>query len=63
MHGLPISVSPIKRSKKDEAVKYFDCEIADEKKTMRMVSFDTSLHRHSKKLRKTSVLFLCRNAR
>lgn len=49
VHGVPINVSPVKKSRKDGSVQYFEGEFADDKKAVRMVSFDTSLHRQFKK--------------
>ena len=43
VHGVPVSLSPIKKSRKKPSVSYFDGQISDGKKCARIVSFETSL--------------------
>ena len=43
MHGVVVSLSPIKESAKNKEKKYFNAQIADDKKVVRMVSFDPKL--------------------
>ena len=42
VHGV-VSLSPIKESAKNKEKKYFNAQIADDKKVVRMVSFDPKL--------------------
>ena len=44
VHGVPVAVSPKKKSRKNESITYFDGEVSDGKKTVRVVSFNPSLH-------------------
>ena len=43
VHGVVVSLSPIKESAKNKEKKYFNAQIADDKKVVRMVSFDPKL--------------------
>ena len=43
IHGIVTDLSPVKKGKKNEAVKYFLGELSDGKKFVRVISFDTSL--------------------
>ena len=43
VHGVVVSLSPIKDSSKNREKKYFDAQIADDKKVMCVVSFDPKL--------------------
>ena len=43
VHGVVVSLSPIKESAKNKEKKYFNAQIADNKKVVRMVSFDPKL--------------------
>lgn len=53
-HGLVIGeLSPIKTSSKNSAVKYFDGRFGDEKKTVRLVSFDPKLHTQFEEVKKS----------
>ena len=40
VHGIIVGVSPVKSSKKRSDVKYFEGQISDGVKTMRLVSFE-----------------------
>ena len=40
VHGRVLAVSPIKCSKKNDKMKYFDCSLTDGDNTCRLVSFD-----------------------
>ena len=40
VHGRVIELSPVKTSRKNEKVKYFDCKLTDGKEVYRMVSFE-----------------------
>ena len=43
--GLVTQVSPIKNSKKNATVRYFNGRVSDGKQTARIISFDPSLHK------------------
>lgn len=43
VHGVVTRLSPVKNSKRDEKVKYFDGQIADDKGSVRLVSFSPGL--------------------
>ena len=49
VHGIPLQVSPVKESKSNKGVRYFDASISDGKKSRRVVSFDASLQPAIKK--------------
>ena len=40
VHGRILGLSPVKQSKKNEKIRYFNCELTDGKKTCRLVSFE-----------------------
>ena len=40
VHGRVIELSPVKTSRKNQKVKYFDCKLTDGKEVCRMVSFE-----------------------
>ena len=45
VHGVLIGeVSPVKTSRRRSDVKYFESQLSDGKKTVRLVSFEPSLH-------------------
>ncbi len=43
VHGVPVSLSPVKKSRKNPEVTYFEGQISDGKKCARFVSFETGL--------------------
>ena len=43
VHGVITQLSPIKKSKKDETKQYFNAQISDGRKSLRVVSFDPKL--------------------
>ena len=43
MHGVVTKLSPVKKSKRDDKVKYFNGQISDGKGCVRVVSFEPSL--------------------
>ena len=49
VHGVPISLSPKKKSRRNESLSYFDGSLSDGKKSLRMVSFNTNLFPQMKK--------------
>ena len=44
VHGVVTELSPIKVSKRNEAVKYFSAKLSDGVKCMRVVSFTPNIH-------------------
>ena len=59
VHGIVTDLSPIKKNRKNEAVRYFQGELSDGKKFVRVISFDPSLQNPYKKpvIMKTQWLF------
>ena len=54
VHGVLVGqVSPIKTSRKRANVKYFEGQLSDGKKTVRLVSFDPNLHRKFEEAQKS----------
>ena len=54
VHGVVFGeLSPIKTSSKNRAVKYFDGQFSDGKKTVRLVSFDPALRNKFEEIRKS----------
>ena len=49
IHGVPISLSPKKKSRRNESLSYFDGSLSDGKKSLRMVSLNTNLFPQMKK--------------
>ena len=49
VHGVPVVVSPTRKSRKNAAVTFFEGEISDGEKAVCMISFDTSLQAEMKK--------------
>ena len=43
VHGVVVELSPIKSSRNNPGVKFFNAKISDEKKSARMVSFEPKL--------------------
>lgn len=43
VHGIVTDLSPIKSSRKNEQIKYFNAKLTDGKKTVRVVSFSPRL--------------------
>lgn len=43
VHGIVTELSPIKVSRRDDNIKYFDARITNGRKTLRMVAFDPTL--------------------
>ena len=54
VHGALLQLSPIKTSRKNKDIKYFDAQISDGLKIARLVSFDSSLHSDMKKMKDNS---------
>ena len=52
VHGIPMNLSPIKKSRKNPDLPYVEGEITDGEKCARIVSFDTSLHSEMEKAQK-----------
>ena len=59
IHGVVTELSPLKCSKKNSDVKYFDGRISDGVKVARLVSFDPYLRGDLEKLSFSSLLLLC----
>ena len=53
VHGVPVFVSPTRKSRKNNAVSLFDGQMSDGKKVVRMISFDPSLQSEMKKAQET----------
>ena len=51
IHGVVTQLSPVKVSKKNENVRYFDGKVSDGKKSMRVVSFDPVLRHQTDEAR------------
>lgn len=49
VHGLVTSLSPIKASKKNDSVKYFNANLTNGKKSIRVVSFSPNIHTQMEK--------------
>ena len=43
VHGVVTTLSPMKKSKKDKNVKYFDSQSSDGNKCLHLISFEPSL--------------------
>ena len=51
VHGVVTELSPVKVSRKNSSVKYFDAKLSDGRKVVRLVSFDPTLRESLEQLR------------
>ena len=61
VHGAILELSPVKVSRKNRDVKYFEAKLTDGKKVARLVSFEPKLHKDLEKLKDSNESVSCVN--